>query len=453
MLPSRSRRARSHLWAFVALSLSTSTGLFGACATSGETCSFNSDCLRGYCSDGTCKQDCVDSAKDCPKGYVCNAIGQCEFGSGGGAPSGGSGEGGAGASGGAPSTGGSPSNGGAGPTTTTTDVTTTSSMGGAPPGGDAILTLCSSDGSCDSGMCRPTRVGSAQKRCTQSCSSNAQCASGFRCETIGAESYCAASDVGKPCTGTGQCNFACLSPLNYCTSACSSGADCPNGYGCMFVAGSNVCVRVEADCAADTSQCVSASACDTSLVVSGCTFGCTSAAECPQRALGLPTWTCDGACRRPADVYGPLPGGYAPAQWACDGSGNVVNVCGDGLNYDFGTDTQPAAPAVNCSSPVTTDGQPGDACLDSCRFQGGCPFGYACAAIATLGSQSIGLCMGAGASEVGQGCAHHRDCAFGYCNGGTCTRDCSRDGLCPEGSSCTSASAPNVEGLPARICQ
>lgn len=241
--------------------------LLGAlsCATSGETCELNSDCLAAYCRDGLCVQDCVDSEKDCPKGYVCNGIGQCEFGGSGAAGAGGSGPGGGGVGGsGASSAGGQ----GSGGDPSTNDTTSTmSGMGGSPPGTAPLLTPCAADGDCASGMCRAERLGSSLERCTEGCSTHADCASGFRCEQQGAESLCVRSDVGRGCSAAGQCHFACLSPLNYCTSSCSSGADCPAGYGCMPVGGTNVCVKAAADCAADTSQCVAPAACDTSLVV------------------------------------------------------------------------------------------------------------------------------------------------------------------------------------------
>ncbi len=428
------------VWSLALVTLS----LWG-CATSGENCELNSDCLEGYCLDNKCTKDCVDAEKDCPKGYTCSSIGRCEYEGSGGSPpaTGGAPSSGGNNTGGVPSSGGSPS--------TSSNSSSSSGMPGTAPD----ITLCQDDSACDSGMCR-NMVPGGIKRCTHSCSSNAQCPSGFRCETIGAESFCAQSDVGRACTTVGQCNFACLSPLDYCTSACTSGADCPNGYGCMTVGSSNVCVRAEADCAANATECVAPSACDSSpnLVVSSCTLPCGSAADCPQRALGLQPWTCDGACRRPADVYGPLPGGYEPAQYACNINGLTVNVCNDGLTIDFDTFTQPPAPAVSCASPTTTDGAPGDACLDSCRYQGGCAFGFGCAALADIGSQRIGLCLIAGAGEVGSACASNSQCAFGYCTlAGECSRDCSKDGVCPQGSSCVAQGGDAVEGLPFRRCE
>lgn len=64
----------------LALTLGLGTVLSAACASSDEvSCERNSDCQLAYCLEGTCRQDCVDSALDCPRGYACSAIGKCEF--------------------------------------------------------------------------------------------------------------------------------------------------------------------------------------------------------------------------------------------------------------------------------------------------------------------------------------------------------------------------------------
>jgi hypothetical protein len=171
-------------------------------------------------------------------------------------------------------------------------------------------------------------------------------------------------------------------------------------------------------------------------------------------------WTCDGLCRRPSSgataIYGPLEGGTAPAQWACNGASQVVSVCGDGQHIDFAAFTIPNPPAVNCSSPVTTDGLAGDACVDSCRYPSGCPLGSMCTALGSVGSGRIGLCLPAlGPGAVGAACTKEADCFFGYCNRSAkkCSRDCTKDGLCPTGSSCVAAGGPSVDGLPFRRCE
>ncbi len=412
-----------------------------SCATSnGQSCELNSDCLQGTCQEGECVRECAESDLDCPIGYVCSAVGRCEYAGAGGAASTSTGQGGAGATGVTAGTSAT------GATSTTTSTGMTMSF--------TELTLCTGDADCASGVCREMTPGGA-RRCTRTCSSHAGCPAGLRCEDPGGGQVCVQSDVGRSCTTAAQCNFACLSPLNYCTSTCGSGAECPNGYGCMAVGNTDVCVRLAADCAANASQCVDPSACDSSpnLVVSSCTMFCGAASDCPQRALPLPAWTCDGLCRRPGDVYGPLPGGFAPAQWACNAASQVVNVCGDGLHIDFASFSQPSPPAVSCASPVTTDGLPGDACLDSCRLQGACPWGFGCSGVAEIGNQRIGLCMPTGAGEVGAPCSQHGDCVFGYCEGAVCTRDCSKDDTCPTGSQCVAGGGANIEGLAFKRCE
>lgn len=325
------------------------------------------------------------------------------------------------------------------------------------------LDACAQDSECKGGLvCRPYAKGLA-KRCLPTCSSvgvNASCPTGTRCEAIGTEHYCMLSDVGRACTQASDCQYACVTSTKYCTSLCNSGSDCPNGWGCMNVSGQNVCVKAAAACDTGAAQdCIVPAACDTSaaMVVSGCTLACSSAADCPQRAQGLPAWTCDGLCRRPSGVYGPLEGGSIPAQWACNLASQVVNVCNDSQHIDFSAFTIPNAPSVNCSSPITTDGLPGDACVDSCRYQGGCPWAFTCSALGSLGASSrIGLCLpGMGAGQVGATCSKDADCFFGYCNrtAKKCSRDCTKDGLCPTGSTCSPAGGPAVEGLAFRRCE
>jgi hypothetical protein len=104
---------------------------------------------------------------------------------------------------------------------------------------------------------------------------------------------------------------------------------------------------------------------------------------------------------------------------------------------------------------MTTPGIPTDSCVDSCRYQGGCPFGFACTAVGNLAGARIGLCLPTGPGEVGAPCAHDGDCVFGYCPSALlkCSRDCTADGVCPTGSTCTPAGGPAVEGQPFRRCE
>lgn len=441
-------RARPVAFALASLTIGGLVAAFGGCAKSSPfACDLNSDCDLGYyCGqEGKCLRDCVDSTRDCPKGYTCNSLGKCEFGSGGAGP------------GGTSTTGpGSPTTSTGNPTTTTTtgsSPTTTTTTGG---GNKGQLDLCNADSECGASLfCRAMTKG-ASMRCTPACASDSSCPSGFRCEDPGdGTKVCLESDVGRVCTAANQCNYGCLLDSKVCTAQCGSGADCPNGWGCMAVGGQQVCVKAEAYCGADPTKCVVTSACDTSttqLIVSSCTLSCTTAADCPQRALPLAPWTCNGICQRPGDVYGPLEGG-TPAEYACNASSQVVNLCNDAQHIDFNQFTIPAPPAVNCAATMTTQGVSGDACVDSCRYQGACPYLFDCTAVGQVNGQRIGLCLRGGIGEVGDACTTDSQCAFGYCKMQKCSRDCSKDGICPTGSTCTAGGGPTVEGLAFRFCQ
>ncbi len=429
-------------------SLLVALALIGTSCAKAAPCEFNGDCAVGfYCSAGVCKRDCADGL-DCDPGLVCGVVGKC-----------------------VPADGGvladASTKDGAGDAAEDVTLRDGAVPDGAVPDGAVPdgpvpdgaaprqkLDLCASDAECGpAALCRPLYRGGPQ-RCTPVCTTSAQCWSGARCLTLGSETYCAASDVGRPCdvgAPAAACNAYCVSP-GYCTIECGSGAGCPNGYGCGSVAGKRVCVKAEEYCGAGA-MCTGAQ-CDTGILASGCTFGCASASDCPQRALPLAPWTCaGGSCRRPADVKGPLPQG-SPAEYACDVNNAVVNLCNDTQHIDFAQFTIPAAPRVVCPSAVSVAGVPGDSCVNSCRYAGGCIHGYACTGVGSLGGQRVGLCLPAlGSGEVRAACSRDGDCAFGYCAQGKCSRDCSADGVCPTGSTCSAGGAPDVEGVPFRRCQ
>jgi hypothetical protein len=297
----------------------------------------------------------------------------------------------------------------------------------------------------------------AAKRCTRACIANTDCLTQTRCINVAGENLCVWEDTGRICNNAQACNFACLISQQYCTTNCTSGADCPNGYGCMNVQNQNICVKAEAPCGpGDTAACIAPAACDTSasLVVAGCTLVCNTASDCPQRAAGLAPWSCQGGiCARPGDVLGPLEGGATPAQYACDANSQPVNMCNDAQHIDFVAFNIPPPPVVNCNSPTTTDGAPGDSCVDSCRYQGGCRWGFACVAIGGIGNGRIGLCIPTGSGEPGAACANDTQCVFGYCSKNKCSRDCTADGICPGGLACVAVGGPPVEGQAFRRCE
>ena len=176
------------LLAAAALALGAPSG----CATGAETCHFNSDCPVGYCMNGTCQQNCVDAARDCPPGYTCDQNAQCVPPGSGGTSSSGGGAGGAGTGGGAGTDGGHGRRGGArfellvvvrrhddressaqssvASTSGTTGPSTSSSSTSGGPMNEHELDPCTSDADCASPLvCRPMSPGGVQ-RCTRTCS-------------------------------------------------------------------------------------------------------------------------------------------------------------------------------------------------------------------------------------------------------------------------------------------
>jgi hypothetical protein len=268
-------------------------------------------------------------------------------------------------------------------------------------------------------------------------------------------------DVGRPCSLADTCNFACLLGQKYCTSTCTTGADCPNGFACQEGVGSggtSVCAKLEVPCTdQDASACIAPTLCDSkNQVISGCTATCNTAADCPQRAAGFPPWTCDGTvCRRPSDVFGSFGGNVTPAQYACNASNQPVSLCNDAQHINYDTFTIPNPPPVDCQDQFTTSGVEGDSCIDSCRYQGGCEWNFTCTAVGSVGPNRVGLCLLNGIKPVGSPCTSNTECDYAFCPSttGTCSRDCTADGFCPTGSTCTVVPGPTAEGKPFRRCQ
>jgi len=111
--------------------------------------------------------------------------------------------------------------------------------------------LCDGSGSCspiETKACEPYRCGDLE--CTSSCTSDADCASDYRCEAF----RCVASGV---CDGdhtvvfsdrTADCApFTCDGELDVCRETCASTGDCVRGYVCS----GSQCVATSEASAAD----------------------------------------------------------------------------------------------------------------------------------------------------------------------------------------------------------
>ena len=206
----------------------------GACAggfgaPSGTTCTTNTDCASGACNNGTCGTGTMlPDGRSCASPTEC-ASGVCTNGACGGATSSGnpdasSGAGGSNGAGGAPSSnlpGGSVC-------TANTQCASGLCLGGYCASGQPAGGPCTSGADCASGVCQSNAcVGSGQGAPSGSaCTTNAQCASGT----------CA---NGTCSTGTGLPNGASCSSNNECSSgACVNGicgvvvTQQPNGSPC-----------------------------------------------------------------------------------------------------------------------------------------------------------------------------------------------------------------------------
>ena len=101
----------------------------------------------------------------------------------------------------------------------------------------------------------------------------------------------------------------------------------------------------------------------------------------------------------------------------------------------------------------TTTGNASGSCVNSCRYQGGCSYNYACNGLSQIGGERIGLCLPKGGAVTGSTCTTNNSCEFGYCSNGICSRDCTGDGVCPAGLTCVDGGTPTIEGLPFRRCR
>jgi hypothetical protein len=388
-------------------------------------CKYNSDCAAGLCIGGKCERECF-AAIDCPKDRPACVRGTCAATEvdGGVVP-----DAGADASG-------SPDTAKAEDTSTPPVDTAVEPMDTAPPidtsappadtgggGTKGYLTACASNAECASGVCTP----SAPRFCTKTCAVHGECAHGQIC----AGGVCRVEDTGTPCTTGSGCLQYCggIVGASFCTHACSTATDCPAGYACTpDGTGLKICVDIERPCT-DANQCPSGLGfCGAGGL--GCTAKCTSAADCPQRIVGLPPYTCESVggqsvCKAPSDVLGSsVMGSTCPAT---------------------GTNTCRSGACDTSTSPPT--------CVQRCSARGGCAVSWGCYPVEDPSTKTADLiCSPAGSVWLGQTCARGRDCQSGICQSpGYCTRMCA-DGFCPDGMTCGATGLTATDGTPVKLC-
>jgi hypothetical protein len=385
----------------------------------GEACSSDSTCASGMCRDGVCcNADCAGQCQYCKDS---GSIGTCKTITGvpraprSACP--------------APNTGvcGYQCN---GANATACEAPTTSCGAATCSGGyQTTQSVCSGTGACTAGS--KTACGKYAcntTACFTSCTTNTQCAAGYRCDVTG---LCVSSGLpGAECAITSDCQAG-----NYCvdfvcctTSSCSSGMKCNNAGAmgtCKLPYGSACTTSTAASC--PTGFCADGVCCD-----SACTGQCE---QCSGSGACLPV----PSGSSPAAGHTPCTG-TGSCQSKCDGSTrtacgpfpNTTTVCAAAscnptartatpTRYCDGLGACPSAAASSCGG-YTCDTT---ACRTSCVDSTACAAGYYCGG---------GVCVPTGAA--GTACSDGAQCSTGFCVDGACCTASS----CPSGFSCSATS-------------
>ncbi len=399
--------------ATLAASIAASAVVLLALAVPGcasQECDFNSQCgERAYCERGRCWQDCREDF-DCATGMRCNLIGQCRPADE--------------VDGGPPPTldAGPPTPGvDAGPPIPGVDAGPPPRDAGPPVTPDAgppvtpdagplgrYLDRCNTAADCASGQCVDDTGGT--RMCSRSCGTHSDCAS----EHVCAAGQCRRDDTGAVCSGSAACVLGLCAGdpsmgTGRCTRPCGSASDCPGGYACADAGGVFICVNIEQGCATcGTGLCLAGPA--------GCTSSCRSAADCPTTLTGMPYSCQSNLCVPHASVMGSDPIG-AP----CSASG--TNTCRSAACLVDGARTM---------------------CTQRCTEAGGCGPGFGCIPEDDGGGGVVLVCSRGGAGALTSSCTTGDQCDSGICDGGRCTRLCTRDSLCPTGLRCVPRAGHSV---------
>jgi hypothetical protein len=393
-----------------------------ASCAGGPECTKNSDCTFGeHCAAGTCYAECRGNL-DCMHGLVCDiTFGRCTSADAdGGTPPPGDG--------GNPQTD-APPHPGDGPLPQTD---------GPPAQSDAAAgTLhytdsCQHGYECDSNLCLGDIWGGPVNHCLPAtCAGNTQCQMGDSCvlakDPIN-HNTCLPQDSGRACSAPGECLAWCLTigASGFCTSDCSSAADCPAEWSCYPVLGSPVCLPPDPSPCADPIDCVvlGVAACIGSAVPGRCLNPCRAQSDCEAGA------TCQAVANTPA------PGTYClPASL---GTGLLGAACNNDPNQ--------------CRSGLCL----GTFCTEPCgvtHTAAACPHGYGCLPVDNgAGGQTL-VCTPAGSGELGAPCANELGCRSALCvsSPGFCSRFCNDNVPCPTGYTCQDMGL-SADGIALRVC-
>jgi hypothetical protein len=227
------------------------------------------------------------------------------------------------------------------------------------------------------------------------CNATTPCGPGLTCLADFPGGYCTALCEGAACAAGSVCDRGISPPL--CTDACSTRADCRDGYQCWR---------------------------------GGCIPSCIDASSC-----GMSGATCEGGQCVGAECTGPS---MCPPGWDC-----LAGVCTE--VPDGGPMLLPVGAActmdAECNSAICLPPERGGictrACADAIQCAGEVTFSAACGP-ATHGGVVGTFCVpynGSGALN-GDPCATNADCQSSTCIAGSCTEACNEPRDCTLGLEC-----------------
>jgi hypothetical protein len=371
----------------------------GACKKKkGQACAAGSECVSGACVDGVCCASACNQACE-----VCNATpGTCTA-----APKGSSGRGSC----------------GVGACDGTSHVCSTSCTTDAD---------CSATGWCKAGTCTATQAPGGACARDRQCQSGS-CRDGVCCDKA-CNGACEACTKAKGATADGTCTtlpasakpaacggYACSGTSAACAASCTTDAQCASGYWCdgAFCQAT----RAQGDSCTRGGQCAAGLTCADGVCCNSACDGACQACAAAHKQSGDASGTC-GPAKAGSD-----PGDRCPADaastcgksGACNATGSCAlwskgTACGGGVVCDAG-----AAKGQTCDGlgACVTDAA-GTACAPgSCSAAAGCTF--TCSSDADC--DATGFCDGGACkakASAGRTCTAADQCASGFCVDGVC---------------------------------
>jgi len=272
----------------------------------------------------------------------------------------------------------------------------------------------------------------ASSVCATSCTSDAQCGSGYYCNAAGA---C----VGQKTQGA-ACNLASDCKVSGTCRACATG-NCVDGYCCNTA------------CGAQCQACDVGGALGSCVTVTGAVHGsraaCSGSGSCAASCNGVDATSCKYAGASVACGTTSCASSVQTNVGTCNGGGTCnqsTTPCG---NYACGTTTCKTSCAIDTDCANTTFYCAGGACLTKKASGDACTSNSAC----TSGNCVSGICCDTACSTAGYSCSISG--SLGKCskvNGTACTTatECGSgkcvDGVCCDGACTGQCQACNVTG-------